>query len=58
MSNSKELDAESVEVDVINKSAPSAVHTLVKVVLSPEADLIISAIKHMAMKLKNMKLGV
>lgn len=48
MSNSKELDAESVEVDVINKSAPSAVHTLEKVVLSPAAELAISTTKHMA----------
>lgn len=46
-----ELDAEWDEVDVIHKFAPSAVHTHVKVVLSPEADLAILATKE-------MKLGV
>ena len=46
MSSSEELDAERVEADVINKSATSAVHTQVKVKISPEANLAILVTKH------------
>lgn len=48
MSNSEELNTERVEVGAINKATTSAVHTQVKVVLSPEADLAIRATKHTA----------
>lgn len=48
MSDSEKLDAERVDVDVIDESAPSAVHMQVKVVLSPEANLAICATMHTA----------
>lgn len=46
MSKSVELDAVLDEAEVINKSAPSAAHKQVKVILSPGADLAICAKAH------------